>query len=176
MFLQSVPAPDGRFHDITVKVSRSGVDVRHRKGYLSLAPSVSKDAKARLAALDRVMVSPVEASALGLSAHLEPTSATEGTIVVRIDPSVLTWTLNKGVHEGAIDIVIAQSQPDGKYFKIKETTANLAADDERYRSMMEDGFTVSSKYKLQPDAYRLHVVVSDVPSQSVGSLIIPVKR
>jgi VWFA-related protein len=168
--------PDGRFHDIRIKVNRSGVDVRHRMGYLSLAPVVNKDPKARLTALEKAMQSPIESTGLGLSARLENTSPSRGTIVVRIDPSALTWEMRNGVREGAIDIVIAQSTPDGKYFKIKETTANLTADADRYRSMLEDGFTVSSMYTLHPDAYRLHVIVSDVASQSIGSLVIPIRN
>ena len=41
--------------------------------------------------------------------------------------------------------------------------------------MVEDGLTLSSNFTALPDAYRLHVVVSDVASQSVGSLIIPLR-
>ena len=80
------------------------------------------------------------------------------------------------MREAAIDVVIAQSTPDGKYFKIKETTVNLTADAERYRTMVEDGLTLSTAFVQRPDAYRLHVVMSDVASQAVGSLIIPLKK
>ena len=52
---------------------------------------------------------------------------------------------------------------------------NLTADPERYEQMLEDGLTISSNFTAVPDAYRLHVIVSDVGSQSVGSLIIPIK-
>ncbi len=92
----------------------------------------------------------------------------DGTVVVRIDPTALSWEQKKDVREAAIDVVIAQSQPDGKYFTIKETTVNLTADPERYKQMVEDGLTLSSNFTAVPDAYRLHVVVSDVGSQAVG--------
>lgn len=168
------PDDDNKFRNISVKVNRSGIELRHRKGYLA-APVAQRNARARLDALSRVMQSPIEASGISLSAELAQ-AGKEGTVVVRIDPQALTWEQKKDVREAVIDVVITQSLPDGKYFKIKETTVNLTADPERYKQMVEDGLTLSSNFTAVPNAYRLHVVVSDVASQSVGSLIIPMKK
>ena len=121
------------------------------------------------------MHSPREASSIALGAEISR-AGRDGTVVVRIDPAALSWVPKKDVSEAAIDVVIAQSLPDGKYFKIKETTVNLTADPERYKQMVEDGLTLSSNFTTIPDAYRLHVVVSDVASQAVGSLILPIKN
>ena len=137
--------------------------------------SVPTNARTRLDALARVTQSPLEASAISLTAELSR-ARTEGTIVVRIDPESLTWEQRKDAREAVIDVVITQSVPDGKHFSIKETTVRLTADADRYRQMVEDGLTLSSNFTVVPDAYRLHVVVSDVASQSVGSLIIPLKN
>lgn len=168
------PDDDNRFRTISVKVNRSGIELRHRKGYLA-SPVAARNAQARLDALARVMQSPIEASSLGLTAEVARTK-NEGTVVVRIDPESLTWEQKKDVREAAVDVVIAQSRPDGKYFTIKETTVRLSADAERYRLMVEDGLTLSSNFTVEPSAYRLHVVVSDVASRSVGSLIIPIRQ
>jgi VWFA-related protein len=172
-YRSSRPDNDNKFRNITVKVSRSGVELRHRKGYLALT-APARDSKERLKALERVMVSPIEASSIELAAEISRMGK-EGTVVVRIDPTALSWEQKKDVREAAIDVVIAQSVADGKYFTIKETTVNLTADSERYKQMLEDGLTLSSNFTAVPGAYRLHVVVSDVGSQSVGSLIIPIK-
>jgi VWFA-related protein len=168
--------PDNKQHHIDVKVARDGVDVRHRKGYFSVPPPKYSDAKARLDAMNRIMQSPVPASGLALMAQLDRDSDMQATLVVQINPESLTWIQKGDIREGAVDIVIAQSEPDGKYYKIKETTANLTADPERYQQMLTDGFTLSSRVNLRPAAYRIHVVVSDVPSQAIGSLIIPVQN
>lgn len=169
-------AADNKSHVIDVKVARQGVDVRHRKGYLSLPPPQYADAKTRRDALNRIMQSPVPASGLALMAQYDRSSDTDAEVVVQINPESLTWNQKGEIREGAVDIVIAQSEPDGKYYKVKETTVNLTADPERYQQMLTDGLTMSSSVKLRPAAYRLHVVVSDVASQAVGSLIIPVKE
>lgn len=168
--------PDNKSHTIDVKVARDGLNVRHRKGYLSLAPPKYTDAKARLDAMNRIMQNPVPASGLALMAQLDRDSDEQATLVMQINPESLTWNQKGEIREGAVDIVIAQSEPDGKYYKIKETTANLTADPERYQQMLTDGFTLSSRIKLRPAADRLHVVVSDVASQAVGSLIIPITK
>jgi hypothetical protein len=167
---------DGRFHNIDVKVNRGGLDVRHRKGYLALPNVPARDSKARLTALERVLQSPIEASTIELTAEIDRKAADRATVIVRVDPSVLTWTANKDVRDAAMDVVIAQSTPDGKYFKIKETTVSLTADAQRYKAMVEDGLTLSSEFTPRAEAYRLHVVVSDVASQAIGSLIIPLKK
>ena len=41
-YAPALAKPDGKFHDIEVKVNRSGLDVRHRKGYLALPPPRGK--------------------------------------------------------------------------------------------------------------------------------------
>ena len=164
------PELDNRFRKIDVKVNRGGVDVRYRKGYLAMAPAEPKDAKARLAGLGRVMQSPLEASNIPLTAELK-----DDGVVIKLDAQSLTWNQKQNIREGAIDIVIAQSTPDGKYYKTKETTVSLSANPDQYKQMIEEGFTLSSSFARQRDAYRLHVVVADVPSQAVGSLIIPLK-
>ena len=172
-YRSSGPDNDNRFRNITVRVNRSGVELRHRKGYLALAVP-ARGSRERLKALERVMMSPIEASSIALAAEISRLGK-EGTVVVRIDPEALSWEQKKDVRESAIDVVIAQSAPDGKFFPIKETTVNLTADPDRYKQMVEDGLTLSSNFTAIRDAYRLHVVVSDVASQAVGSLIIPIK-
>jgi hypothetical protein len=167
---------DNKFRSIDVNVKRDGVNVRHRKGYVAFMPVPVRAAKARLASLERVMFSPLAASQVEVTARLARGAGGTGVLTVRLDPSSIGWEMKNGVREGAIDVVIAQSEPDGKYFKIKETSVNLSADQERYQQMSEDGFTLSLNVVLRPTAYRLHVVISDVASQAVGSLIIPIKN
>jgi hypothetical protein len=39
--------------------------------------------------------------------------------------------------------------------------------------MLRDGFSVDRVITLRPDSHRLHVIVRDVPSGAIGSVIIP---
>ena len=168
---------DGKFREITVKVNRSGLDVRHRKGYLALpAAGAAKD---RAEVLEGVVRNPLEATGIGLTAQIDRADGqapNEANLVIQVDPASLTWVQKDAMREGAIDVLIAQSAPDGQTYKIKETMVSLSADAERYTQMAKEGFTLTIKVALRSDAYRLHVVVGDVATLATGSLIIPADR
>ena len=68
-YYSSRPEGDNKFRNIDVKVNRSGIELRHRKGYLA-APVAVGNSRARLAALGRVMLSPIEASGISLTAEI----------------------------------------------------------------------------------------------------------
>jgi len=61
--------------------------------------------------VQRVLLSPIAASSVALAAEISRMGK-EGTVVVRIDPTALSWEQKKDVRESAIDVVIAQSVPD----------------------------------------------------------------
>jgi VWFA-related protein len=61
---------DGKFHSITVRVKRAGVQVRARRGYL--APTTAEVSRATRAALANTPLSPKESEALAIEAVLRP--------------------------------------------------------------------------------------------------------
>ncbi len=169
---------DGRFREIKVRANRSGLEVRHRKGYLALPPNPRQGSSGRAEALGDAMRSPLEATGIGLTARIdrvEGQPSGEATLVVRVDARSVTWEKRAAMWEGAIDILITQSLPDGQSFKSMDTTVNLSATEEKHAQMLEEGFTITSKVVPRDQAYRLHVVVRDVPTRTTGSLIIPVE-
>ncbi len=50
---------------------------------------------------------------------------------------------------------------------------NVNAGADRFAQMIKEGFTLTVKVALRADAYRLHVVVGDVTTQAIVSLMIP---
>lgn len=168
---------DGRFQEINVKVKRGGLDVRHRKGYLALAPLPRENATSRADALGDAMRSPIEATAIGLSARVDRRDGQSGnaTLVVQVDAGSLTWE-KRARWQATMDLLITQSLPDGRFFKSLDTTLDLTPSDAEYEQMMQEGFSLTKQIVLRSDAYRLHVLVRDVPTRTTGSLIIPADR
>jgi hypothetical protein len=166
---------DSRFQEIDVKVNRSGLDVRHRKGYLALPPLPRESANGRSDALGDAMRSPLEATGIGLSARIDRRDgqSDDATLVVQVDAGSLTWEKRGEMWEGMIDLFIAQTLPDGRSVKSLDTTVDLSATDEKHAQMLKEGFSLTKQVALRSDAYRLHVVVRDVPTRTTGSLIIP---
>ena len=149
-YYSSRPDDDNKFRNITVKVNRSGIELRHRKGYLRVRRSPCAMRERGSTRSTRVMLSPIEASRHQPRRRRSRGRGMRAPSSVRIDPESLTWEQKKDVREAAIDVVIAQSVPDGRYFTIKETTVNLTADPERYQQMIEDGLTLSSNFTAVP--------------------------
>ncbi len=170
---------DGKFREIKVKVNRPGVDVRHRRGYLALPAAV--DAAKRKEALLDALRSPLEATGIGLTAHVasiatQGQAADEVAIAIHVDPGSLTLEKTGAVWEGAFDLLIAQSTSAAAFFKDLDTTVKLELPSEKHDQMLAEGFTVNRKVVLRADTHRLLIVLRDVASGAIGSVIIPAEK
>jgi VWFA-related protein len=92
---------DGTYRQIKVRVNRPGVEVRHRKGYLagnarsSLASKEAAAAEAvRSRAIRSALVSPLEATGIGMTARLERVAGTASDVKVIINtvPGLSHWS------------------------------------------------------------------------------------
>jgi len=69
---------DGKFHTLSVKVARSGVDVRHRSGYFAVKDQTPTEQQRR-AVMSELLSSPLDASQIGLQASVEPVGGKPGS-------------------------------------------------------------------------------------------------
>jgi len=165
---------DSKYHEIRVKVARSGVQVRHRKGYLALAKQKQDDPE-RSASLLGTIRSPLEANGLGLAARVEGVegSRSDVQITIRLDPGSVVLERAADHWEGSLDVVIAQVHPDGTVVRSYDRTVSLTISAERLDQMIREGFTMRSNVAVLPDVQRLHLVVRDISTGSLGSIIVP---
>ena len=167
---------DGRFREIKVKVSRPGVDIRHRKGYLALP--AQRNAASRKDALLDVLRSPLDATSIGLTAHIarietQGLASDEVNVAIHVDPAAVTLEKVGDFWEGAFDLVIAQSASDGTFVKNLDTTVSLRLPADTRDQMIKEGLTVNRKIALRGGASRCQIVVRDVATGAIGSVIIP---
>jgi VWFA-related protein len=170
---------DNKFRELKVTVNRGGLDVRYRKGYIAVSAAAKQNSSARAEAMGDALQSPIEATGIGLTAQVarEPgQSASEGLLVVQVDAAAVTWEKRGDQWEGALDVLVAQSNSGGQYYKSMDTTVALNADDARHAQMLAEGFTLTHKLALRDNADRLHVVIRDVSTRAVGSLIMPAEK
>lgn len=165
---------DGAYHRIKVTVNRPGASVRSRKGYYATRFEAPNPATSQAALLDAIR-SPLEATGLGVTARVAK-AGTAVSVAIRPAPDALTLTRKDDKWEGAIDVVIAQSLPNGQTFKSFASTVELEFTDEQREKMLREGFSFDRVIALRPDGHRLHIVVRDVPSGATGSVIIPTAR
>jgi hypothetical protein len=158
---------DSKFRRLKVDVRRSGVDVRHRSGYLALPSEVAKG-DSTLADFVR---SSLDATAIG------PIVNAEGSNVgIKVDAGGITLRPAGNLFDVAIDILIAHSMPNGELVKSFDKTLNLQLSREQRDQILQEGFTMSRTVDIRPSATALHVVVRDAPSGRAGSVSIPVQN
>lgn len=169
---------NGKFREIKVEVKRPGVQVRHRRGYFAL-PDLPQDSKQREALLREAVVSPLDATALGLSVRVEPGDVPGARTLkteLRIEARDVTFQAEAGRWTGAIDVLFMQRSAEGKDLAGEGKVIILRLTRERYDAIMQDGLTLTRHLRIEAGAAQLRVVVRDATSGSVGSVSIPLTK
>ncbi len=107
--------PDGKWHKWKVKSLRSGVHIRCRQGYLA-SPPVAVAAEWSADQWRSAIHNPITSTALSLDAQWETVTEKEmGTValLVRLDPSQLSFRTDKGKSVVEYEIGIAERGPSG---------------------------------------------------------------
>jgi VWFA-related protein len=164
---------DGRYRSIKVEVNRSDARVLSRKGYLAtLAPQT--DAVTSEQTLLAAMRSSFESTGIDLSASAERAAgAGQVSVALRFDARALSLEKKDTGWEGVLDIAIAQHTAEGRTFKTFSVKADLRFTPEQHDAVLRDGITFTRVIALRPDSRQLSVIVRDVPSGAIGSVIIP---
>lgn len=168
---------DGKFREISVRVKRLGVEVRHRRGYFAVGNRPAEEA--RQAELDAAAASPLESAVLGLTARLEPVSGNEpGTWNVRVEMDAREVSLKKkdGRWVGAVAVVLVQKKPDGSTVTSSSHRVDLGLAPQTYERLLRDGIKLTKKVKLEPDAFELRILVRDATSGATGSVHVPLSQ
>jgi hypothetical protein len=167
---------DGRFREIKVKVNRPHVDVRYRKGYFALRPT-DDSPKTRQDEIRAAVWSPLESTAIGLNARVDiidqPAPDTVNAIV-QIDPTAVSFTKDGDRWKTELDVAYVQKDEHGRRRGEELTdTITLALTEASYTQAVRDGVIRERRFRRDPEAVNLRIVVRDVANGAVGSLTIP---
>jgi hypothetical protein len=168
---------DGKYHEIGIKVNRSGVQVRGRKGYFAGVPKAdSMDDRAE--ALRVAAASPLEGAAIGIKVNVESNPLTwyGQDIVLMIDPHDLRFEQVSDHMRAVVDVELVQQAGNGRTLGGVKDTLLYALLPDSYERALSDGLFLDEKLTVLPSASRVRVVVRDVSTGAVGSVSLRVLR
>jgi hypothetical protein len=167
---------DGRFRDIKVKLNRSGLDVRYRRGYFALRPLDTTE-KTRKADMRAAVWSPLESTAVAMRARVDfIESPPPETIVValQIDPATVAFRKEGDRWKAELDVVYVQKDERGEMRGDGiNDRMSLALTDPTYADVVNRGIVSQRRMPRRTGAVSLRVVVRDAGRGSTGSVTIP---
>ncbi len=170
---------DGSFRRIEVRVSRPGVTVKSRRGYV--APrGKAPEPKGFLVkagtppALAEALNSPIQVGGFALSVFAAPFrgEAPKATIalVSQMLPVKDTWPSGPdGKILNKLDLSVIAIDSQGKVLGGTRDSANLSLRPETFARVQQYGFRLQSRFDLEPGRYQLRVGLKDAAGK-VGSV------
>lgn len=163
--------PDGRFHEVTVKVNRPGLTLHYRKGYFAL-PEEPPNEKQRQILLEESLWSPLESMGIGLVGGVNRPADQSGTarIVISVDPHTIRLNLQNDRWRGKLEVYYAVLDRTGALLSNQGGNLPLQLTQEQYQAMSEKGIVFTHDLSLPAAAAQIRVVVIDAATGVVGTL------
>ena len=165
---------DNKFHKIKVKVNRSGVTVRTKKGYLAQEQAPPTPAKLDQILHDAIW-SPLDATSIGLTARLEPSpTANAKRLLFQVDASEIQFTPQADKYKGSMDVVFVQQTKRGAMLTNSKKTVSMSATTAQLEALRANGLSAGEDLSLNPDTQAVRIIVLDRNTGSTGSVTLPI--
>ena len=169
---------DGRYRKIDVRLTRPGLIVHARRGYVAPSgkPSAPKKVDASNAtspAVRDALNSPLQTTGLTLSTFAAPFKGPSPnatlTIVAEINGKDLALTEKEGKFTNVLDMSYILVNPEGKIVAANKDTINMGLKPETYKRVMQVGFRLQTDVDVPPGRYSLRLAVHESGGR-VGSV------
>lgn len=168
---------DGRFHDIKIKVDRSGLDVRYRRGYFALRePNPTPEAEKAM--IRDALWSPLDATGIGMTAGVVPNKQKpdELKIVIQLDPRNLRLAEKDGRYAGKLTLVFMEMSEEAKQVGGREQAISLNLTKEKYDAALKQGLTFMMEMPRLAGASYMRIAALNPSSGDLGTLRVPIPR
>jgi VWFA-related protein len=169
--------PDGKWHNLKASVKRSGVNLRHRKGYLAEAVASTPTLWTTETAM-AVITNPIGSSAVQLTAYCAPVPDGDPEtlqINLRVETASLRFHEDGQQRLARIQVIFAGRAANGSTrLTIDAPTVKIPA--QRWETVQQEGVLYTRRWKPEPDAVSLRVVVRDTITGHYGTLDVPLKK
>jgi VWFA-related protein len=165
---------NGLYHELNVKVDRSGTELRHRRGYYDDA-SVS-EVPSSPAILRRLADAPLDATAIGLTATMDRDQDLL-RVNVQIDFRDLALSKQDGHWKGAAELALVSQGINGRTLDLVSKSITFDMTDDVYAARQRDGFAIEQHIRYRKDLSRIRVVIVDASTGAAGSVAVkPLKQ
>ena len=169
--------PDNKWHTLKASVKRSGVELRHRKGYLAEpitpVPTLWTNEMAMAAVSD-----PVGSSAVQLTAYCGSSPDGEaGTLVanLQIEPGSLHFQTEGANLQARIQVLFAERGASGGT-RLMSDAPTITIPTQNWDAAQQEGLRYSRQWKPAPDAVSVRIIVRDMTTGKYGTLDVPLKK
>jgi VWFA-related protein len=169
---------DGKFHSIRVRVNQSGARVRARTGYLA-RPDHAVTKEEQDSFVVAAAYSPIEATAIKMTAHVHAADISGPMrliVLLEFDPRDISFQQVESNREASAEVVYAQTDQTGKVLEVPSATVKLNFTAEQFEQVMKSGIAYRKEVPINPNAAELRVILRDIGTGTIGSVIIPLKK
>ncbi|MGC1086872.1 MAG: VWA domain-containing protein [Candidatus Acidiferrum sp.] len=171
-------ALDGKFHELKVKVERSGVSLRYPRGYFALKDDQATQDERHNNFVTAIR-SPLNSSSIPVQvkiSRVEEPLPHSLSVSGLIDIHNLRIERMPGFHEGVVEIAIVEQDETGKILRQSSSRIALHFNEAQYAAVLKSGFTFHQFVQPQTGTTTLRFVVEDPATAQVGSIIVPLSR
>jgi VWFA-related protein len=166
--------PDDKWHKLKVRVKRSGVNVRHREGYLaSLGSPQPVDWTPDM--WRAAFSNPIGSTVIPLTAKCERTASGELALTLSADAAAIQFHADGDVLKADLEIAIGDRLADGSA-RTNHNTFTASVPAAKWEDARKHGVTYSRLWKAADDATSLRVILRDVRGGQYGTLDIPLAK
>src|SRR5262245_56222860 len=169
---------DGRFRNVDVRVTKPGLRVRARKGYVGPKGKSKETVAANektSTALREALNSPVPVSGLGLSVFASPLKGAEPNasiaMTLEIEGTNLKFTNQNNVFADDVEIAILAIDQAGKYRDGGHDVVTLRLKPQTHEIVSTSGVRIARRLEVPPGKYQLRVGVRESGGGAVGSVL-----
>jgi VWFA-related protein len=166
----------GKFHRIRVTVSRPGVSLHYRSGYFAQPPDYVENLKT-----DQVwktaLSSPLDATGVGVSVHIEPKVALEARTMVMevvVNEADVSFGHEGDRTTGRLEVVLAQYDKEGNSVATETSEVKMELTRDTYTKVRKEGLHFGRVLPISEKAAEVRVFVRDTKSNAIGSVSIPI--
>ncbi len=170
---------DGKYRRIEVRLTRPGLEVRARKGYVAprgKAPS-PKDVEASAgtsAALRDALNSPIQITGIPMSVFAAPFKGTAPNasvlLVTQVGGADLPFTQRDGKFTNTLEVSYLLIDAQGKVKAGSRESVNMTLKPDTYERVQRAGFRVQMRAAVPPGRYQLRVAARETNGGRTGAV------